>query len=54
LHQQTVALIQLETPIRRWAQLLQVRAFEVVSRNRFFQLGELAFDTLCVQVVVMK
>ena len=54
LHQQTVALIQLETPIRRWAQRLQVRAFEVVTRNRFFQLGELAFDTLCVQVVVMK
>jgi hypothetical protein len=52
LHQQAVRLIELEPSVRRGAALLEVGAFEVVSRNGLRQFGELCFDAVGVEVVV--
>lgn len=52
LHQQAVRLIELEASVRRGAALLEVGAFEVVSRNGLRQFGELCFDAVGVEVVV--
>jgi hypothetical protein len=52
LHQQAVRLIELEASVRRGAALLEVGAFEVVSRNGLRQFGELGFDAVGVEVVV--
>jgi hypothetical protein len=52
LHQQTVRLIELEPPVGRGAEFLEVGAFEVVSRHRLRQFGELGFDAVGVELVV--
>ncbi len=54
LHQQTVRLIELEPPLRRRAELLEIGAFEVVSRYCLLQLGDLGFDALGVKVMVAE